>query len=101
VVLLYSAWSIYLIKDDICVRGAGAALAGMDGMFLLVFSSVPCFFYARRRGFSYVRSIRVGETVSPLGQVLPATVLLSLISAVMNFSVILDQSRFLCPSYYF
>jgi hypothetical protein len=98
--MLCSFIAIYLISGDICVHGAGAALAGMDGVFVLVVFCLPCFLYSRRRGVSYLRVLKEKGELVNWNVISTVTLILTFVSFVMSVFVIVDQSRFLCPTYY-
>ena len=94
--LLWSLGAIYFIKDDICAKGAGSALAGMDGIVLLAAFVVPSFLIARRRGVANLKSLFGGKRWSSNDALPAATVAVCAVGLVMNVSVIIDQAHYLC-----
>jgi len=93
---IWSLGAIYFIKDDICTKGAGSALAGMDGVVLLCVFLIPSFFLARRRGMATFKAILGGKQRSNADLLPTATVIVCAVGLLLNVAVIIDQAHYLC-----
>jgi hypothetical protein len=69
--------AIYLIKDDPCAHGAGLAMVGLDGIFLLLFVGLPSILFSWRRGVGYLRKIGDKSARMTTADSLPALTLLA------------------------
>jgi hypothetical protein len=96
--VVWSLGAVYFIKDDICASGAGSALAGMDGVVLLIVFSLPSFLVARRRGISFLKITVIGKPRSGSDVLPAATVIVCVVGLMLNTAVIIDQAHYLCFS---
>jgi|HubBroStandDraft_4_1064222.scaffolds.fasta_scaffold539535_1 hypothetical protein len=97
------AWSIagvFYIRDDVCTRGAGAALAGVDGAIALCVFTIPSYLIVRRRGMEFIKATLARRSRASSDVLSVATVIICAVGFLLDVAVIIDQAHYLCPSGY-